>query len=195
MIEKEIFAQFMGLIAGRIGRELDGPVFAEYYRHLSSELTTEQFIGAATLVFRSWSAEYRNWPSPEQFIALIRPAASPTLSAGEAFERVLEIANRHPQLPGFAMRQGDMQALGAATLRGFLAAGGFRELTNAPLDQVPWLRKRFVDAYADACLHADAERDAAVALESADMRFQQLVSATAAQLTMPEPKRIAGGGR
>jgi hypothetical protein len=198
-IDKEIFAQYMALLTERIGRTLSPPVYAEYYRALDAELTTEQFMGAATLAFRTWPAEYRNWPSPQQLVELIRPVAAPALSAADAFEQVLEIANRHLFHERFATRRADIQAIGVAALRAFNAAGGFRDLQNAPIDQVPWLRKRFVDAYTAACEHADAERDATLALEVADERMRQLVASTAGALptvraTVPQ-KRIAGGGR
>jgi len=197
-IDKDMFSQYMGLLAERIGRALSPPVYAEYFRALESELTTKQFIGAATLAFRTWPAEYRNWPSPQQLVEMVRPVAAPSLSGPEAFEKVLAIANRHPQMPEYATRRTDIQVLGAATLRAFVAVGGFRELTNVALDQVPWIRKRFVDAYDAACENAEAEKAADLALASADERMRQLVASTADALpTMPgvPQKRIAGGAR
>lgn len=195
MIDTEAFAQYMGLLSGRIGRELEAPVFAEYYRCLSEQLSTEQFIGAVTLAFRTWPAEYRNWPSPQQLVEMIRPVAAPAISAHEAFERVLEIANRHEFHERFGHRREDISALGAAALRAFVAAGGFRDLQNAPIDQVPWLRKRFVDAYTAACENAEAEQAAQLALTAGDERFRQLVASTAVALPAVPTKRIAGGGR
>jgi hypothetical protein len=194
-IDREIFAQCMGFLGGRIGRPLEAPVLKQYYLILSAELTTQEFVAAATLEFRTWDARYRTWPSPKDLIALIRPVAAPALSAAEAFEQVLEIANRHEFHERYGQRREDIAALGAAAMRAFRAAGGFRDMTNAPIDQVVWLRKRFVEAYETACQHADAERDATMALAAADERLQQLVGATVAKLPSVESKRLSGGSR
>lgn len=184
MIDKEVFAQRMGLLTARIGRELDPPVFAEYYRELSPALTSEQFIAATALVFRTWNAEYRNWPSPQQLIESIVPVAQPTLSALEAFEAVLAAMHPHKSHPEQIIA---IQTLGAAALRAFRASGGFREFSGATEDAIPWLRKRFVEAYTAACQNADAEQAAKLALASADSRFQELVAKTSAALpAMPD---------
>ena len=53
MINREIFTQRMGLLAGRIGRELEAPVLREYYVQLSERLTTEEFAAATTLAFHA----------------------------------------------------------------------------------------------------------------------------------------------
>lgn len=198
MIEKEVFAQRMGLLAGRIGRELEAPVFREYYTQLSAMLTTQQFVAATALAFHTWSAEYRNWPSPKQLVELIAPVAQPELSAGEAYERVLSIAGRYVHDPAFATRMADIQRLGANTLRAFRAAGGFRDFSNPLESELPWLRKRFVEVYEATCAHAESEQAAQLALASADTQVAELSAATAAKLAMPNAKQgakqIAAGG-
>lgn len=185
-IDKEIFLQKMALLAGHIGRELEAPVQAEYYRALSADLTTEQFVAAMALAFRSWDAAYRNWPSPDQLIELVTPVAAPALSGAEAFERVLEIAGRHTSNPRFALRRDDIMALGAVPYRAFHAAGGLREMSQPLEAEIPWIRKRFVDAYQAACENADAERVASLALASASDAVAAIVTSTAGTLsTMP----------
>jgi hypothetical protein len=211
MINKEVFAQRMGLLAGRIGRELEGAVQAEYYRHLAAMLTTEQFVAATAIAFATWDSAYRNWPSPKQLVEMVTPIATPALSAAEAFERVLAITN-DPRIP-IGERMPKIQAMGATTVRAFRAAGGRRDFENVLEDQVVWVRKRFVDAYADACDNADAERAANLALASASEQVAALVNATAGKLSADKqirqsaneqpgtpfypdqsPKRIAAGG-
>lgn len=195
-IDKEIFLQRMALLAGRIGRELEAPVQAEYYRQLSAELTTQQFVAAMGLAFNTWNAAYRTWPSPAQLVEMIAPVANPSLSAPEAFERVLAIASRHPQSPEFATRLADIQALGANTVRAFRAAGGFRDFQNVLESDLPWLRKRFVEIFDAVCETADSERTATLALASASEQVIALINSTAAKMpSMPEPaKRVAAGG-
>lgn len=192
MIDREMFKQQFALLADRIGRELAGPTQVEYYRQLSTELTTEQFLGAMTLMLRTWTGEYRVWPSPQQIIEKIRPVAAPTLSALEVFEKVLS-AMTNTRLP-VNERRHNVQALGASAMRAFLAAGGNRDFVDVLEKDVPWLRKRFVEAYEESCQHADAEQAAYVALGDADQRLQLMARSIADQKTMPAApaKRIAG---
>ncbi len=199
MIDREVFKQEIALLADRIGRTLAGPTQVEYYRILSAELSTEQFVAAMTLAFRNVTGEFRNWPSPAELVALITPVAASILTAAEAFERVLEIA-ADPRLdrPSKSAR---IQALGASAVRAFRAAGGFRELENVLEAEVRWVRRNFVEAYASSCENAEAERAATLALASTEDRIRQLVTATAEKLSeklsTPAPKKqlAAGGGR
>lgn len=189
MIDPEIFKQQLALIADRIGRPLAGPTQVEYYRQLSAQLSTQQFVAAATLVFNTWSADYRNWPSPAQFVELITPVAKPALSAAEMFEQVLEATN-DPRISVPESRI-KVQSLGAAAVRAFNAAGGMRDFRDALEVDVPWLRKRFVEAYELACENADAERNATLALNDADQRVAAIIGSLAKDKAMPAPaKRI-----
>lgn len=193
-IEQEIFKQQMALLADRVGRVLAGPTQVEYYRQLSAELTTEQFVAATTLAFRTWTAEFRNWPSPQQLIALIAPVSRATLSALEAFERVLSVTNNSAKYPDMAARREGVQALGQAVYRAFLAAGGLREFTGVLETDVPWLRKRFVEAYEAAAENVEAEQQAQLALGDADLRVAALIADVAKVRQMPVhtgPKRIS----
>lgn len=194
MIDRMIFAHQMGILADRIGRDLKAPTLRAYYQALSQSLTTEQFVAATTLAFRSVSGEFRTWPSPAQLIELITPVSDPRLSGPDAFERVLAITN-DPRIP-VDDRLNQIRELGAAAVRAFRAAGGRREFEGVLEDDVKWLRRHFLEAYSAACDGAEAERSAQLALESASVQVQQLVAATAAKLpAMPEPaKRIAAGG-
>lgn len=191
MIDKEIFLQRMALLAGRIGRELEPPVQAEYFRQLNAELTTEQFYAATALAFKTWDAAYRNWPSPAQLVELIAPVPNPTLDAAEAFERVLAIWN-DPRISPDDRREKTL-ALGASTTRAFHAAGGRRELENILEVDVKWARQRFVEAYTASCLHAEEERQTSLALERADATVKALIEKTAEQRAMPAAQKRLGG--
>ncbi len=192
MIDHKIFLEQIALLADRIGRPLAAPTQRAYYDALSDSLTTEQFVAATTLAFRTWSAEFRNWPSPKQIIELIAPVENPALSALDAFESVCAIVSPKVEKAEQLVR---IQALGAAAVRAFRAAGGFRDFTGMLDDELPWVRKRFVDAYEAACEGATAERDAQLALNASNDRFAALVANVANQRSMPEePRRIAAGG-
>ncbi len=192
MIDQELFRQRMALIADRIGRPLAGPTQVEYYRHLSAALTTEQFVAATTLVFHAKSAEYRNWPSPREIIELITPVAEPSLTAHEMFERVLALTAGNDVSQYEAGQR--VQTLGAAAVRAFYAAGGRRDFRNVLEADVPWLRKRFVEAYEAACENADAERAATLALNDVDARVAALTTGLAVKLAAAPPKRLTEAG-
>lgn len=189
MIEKEVFAQQFALLADRIGRPLAGPTQAAYYRQLSAELTTEQFVAAMTLAFRKWNGEYRNWPCVDQILELITPVEAPTLSASEAFEAVLAVTN-DPRLAQ-AERRAKVQEMGAATMRAFLAAGGMRDFTDVLEADVTWLRKRFVEHYVDVCEHATASRQSELAIAEAEERVHTLIANVAKARAAPPERQIS----
>src|SRR4051812_7405554 len=80
MIEREVFQYWMGCIADRTNRVLSPPTYQEYFKALSGELTNDEFVEAARLVFRN--AQF--WPSPKDFIDAIRP--DPRARAAVIFE-------------------------------------------------------------------------------------------------------------
>jgi hypothetical protein len=178
VIDKDIFAHQMGVLADRIGRPLKAPTLRMYFQSLSAELTTEQFVAATTLAFNLHDGKYRDWPSPMQLVELIRPLPGPTLDAFEAFERVLALTNDpRTSLP---RRIEAIQAIGATAVRAFRAAGGMRDFVNVLETDVVWLRRRFVEAYTAATETAIAERDASLALAKADDQVVALVQSVAA---------------
>lgn len=164
MIDRLAFAKVMGGFADRIGRALAPETSDMYYDVLSSALSTDEFLAGARIVFRSHS--YNTWPAPQQFIDAGRPAVVPALDAGEAFERVLEIVNRTTRTPNWSDRLTEVLALGPVVERAFRAAGGRRDMENAPLDSVPFIRRRFVEAYEHASESEAHAADLAGALAS-----------------------------
>lgn len=188
MINQELFLQHMALIADRVGRQLAGPTQREYHRQLSAALTTEQFIAAASIAFNTWNAEFRNWPSPAQLIALVIPPTKPALSALEAFELVLSSMTNDPRVTLPEQRQ-RVEKIGDVAYRAFHAAGGIREFSGILEADVPWLRKRFVECYDAALLNADDTHRATLALADADSFVAGLISNIADQKAMPGTQR------
>jgi hypothetical protein len=183
MIDSEIFAQQMAKLADRIGRALAGPTQREYHRVLSAALTTEQFLAAMTLAFAKWPAAYRTWPSPEEIVAYVAAPSAAALSAAETFERVLELTN-DPRRSPVDVRQ-LVEQISPAAKRAFNAAGGMRDFRGVLEVDVPWLRKRFVEAYEHAAEHAQAEQSAALALRDAEPRVAALVAGLAQAKQIP----------
>lgn len=180
MIDRAQFAKVMGVFADRLGRALAPATAEEYYLALSLALTTEAFVAGARVVFRTH--QFNTWPAPSQFINAAKPEPEDTLLAAEAFEAALDIMgdSRVPLMT----RKAQVEALGPATARAFRAAGGIREFQMVLLDQVPWLRNRFVEAYEAATGH-EAQVAHAVAAgvphEALELRVGTLVNQLTAQ--------------
>lgn len=64
MLNKQVFAREMAILADRFGRSVSNPVLNSYYEALSNSLTDEEFIGAAKRIFN----ESQFWPSPSEFV-------------------------------------------------------------------------------------------------------------------------------
>lgn len=164
MIELPKFARVMGTFADRIGKPLTKDTLRLYYAVLSASLTTEQFLAGAAIVFRTHA--YNTWPAPQQFIDAVLPPAASTLSAAEAFERVLAIASRSSIPPH--ERDAAIAAFGAVVVRAYRAAGGRRRFENILDDDVTWARRDFIGAYEGAISEEARATDAAIALDAAD---------------------------
>lgn len=191
MIERTAFAKIMGVFADRIGRALAPATAEAYYDALSDQLTTDQFLAGARIVFRSH--QFNTWPAPQQFIDAAQPRPAAALAAAEAFELSLEIMgdSRVPILE----RKARVLSLGPTAARAFIAAGGIREFNLLPLDQVPWLRKRFVEAWQDAASEEARRADALRALDhgALDPRAAHLVSATTHALSVGRDRAMPTG--
>lgn len=140
MIDKKDFQYWMGCIADRTNRVLSPPTYNEYYKALSGELTNEQFVEAARLVFRN--AEF--WPAPKQFIDAIQPDAR--LVAAQVFQWIQKHGH-HNGLHAYWVAEEIEGAYGAVALSAFRAIGGgerFGNLTNADHG---YALKEFCDAY------------------------------------------------
>jgi hypothetical protein len=187
VIDRLQFAKVMGVFADRLGRALAPATAEEYYLALSLALTTEEFVAGARVVFRTH--QYNTWPAPIQFIRAANPLPENNLLAAEAFEAALEIMSdsRVPMLT----RKAQVDALGPATARAFRAAGGVRDFQLVLLDQIPWLRNRFVEAYeAAASDESKAEHalSAGVPHATLDPRVGAMVKQLAGQYSRPEAR-------
>lgn len=162
MIDRIAFAKVMGGFADKIGRALAPETSEMYFDVLTSALETEEFLAGARIVFRSHV--YNTWPAPQQFIDAAKPKAAAALSGAEAFERVLDLTNQ-PQRD-WSIRHAELLMLGPVVERAFRAVGGRRELDGILEADVPFARRRFLEAYEHAAEVNDRETDAAAALAS-----------------------------
>jgi hypothetical protein len=66
VIDRKVFAGVMGGFADRFGRALAPATADMYYDILAAELTTEEFLAGARIVFQKHT--YNAWPAPQLFI-------------------------------------------------------------------------------------------------------------------------------
>ena len=183
MIDGELFAQHLGVLADRFGRALAGPTLREYHARLSAELSTEEFVAAARLVFRDETF----WPAPRVFVEKVRPSADPALLAQAAFERVVTLVRRH----GWQFIPPAILAdLDRPTLRAVGTAGGWRAIAECDDSGWPFLRKRFEDAHRALAAERAKETAAQVALEEAEFAVQSLVAGVAGATGMPKGRLL-----
>lgn len=134
MIDKAVFANEMGLLAGTYRYDADTPVLQAYYAALSPRLTTEEFQRGV----RSTLDTERFWPSPA---VLLEKAGADVMSRGEeAFECVRRVLSAHG---GYRFVVADDVTFDAPTWAAISDCGGLGKMAEAN-------EKRFVRAYAKA---------------------------------------------
>lgn len=186
MIDSELFAQQMGILADRIGRPLAAPTLRQFHVSLSGRLTNEEFVAATTLAFE----KCRFWPSVDELVELVKPKESPEAIAEDVFQRVLDIATnvylaRMLRLEGVRFVHRSAEAA-------FKTVGAFGAFEGLATAELPFLRKRFIAAFVNHESKLVGEDRAQLALADADSRVQHLVASTAAARTLPgrSPKRL-----
>jgi hypothetical protein len=186
VIDRKVFAGVMGGFADRFGRALAPATADMYYDILAAELTTEEFLAGARIVFQKHT--YNAWPAPQLFIDAAKPKPAPKLSGAEIFERILSIDGNIYTPIGERVRA--IALLGPVAERAYRAVGGRREFENVLEDDVKWLRQRFLEVFESAASNEAAQREAAVAFAALDPAAKDLVSDLASKLVAPEPKQI-----
>lgn len=139
MIDKDIFAANMGILAGAFGRVVDSAVVLAYYRVLSPKLTTPEFEQAVRIVVERETF----WPSPAVLLNAIRPKDE----AEAALERVIDWLR---DSGGFLhISAEEFQAFPPEVKAGIKAAGGLRAIDLCSVEQLPKLERRFVEAFTE----------------------------------------------
>jgi hypothetical protein len=143
MIEREVFQYWMGCIADRTNRVLSPPTYQEYFKTLSGELTNDEFVEAARLVFRN--AEF--WPAPKQFIDAIRP--DPKLEGMRIFAELHRAGVNSPT--GRYWVAGEIEAAyGSAALVAFRAIGGAERLNAMGGSDIAFTARDYAEAFVRA---------------------------------------------
>lgn len=152
IINKEIFAEAMSVLADRFNRPLHPATQRKYFEILSLELTTEEFSTACELAFRS----VRFWPSPQELIELVKPEKNLDIEAAGMFEDVRDLG--FPHTAGMCWHREEVAALGAPALAGFVAIGAQDRLRHLSADDLSWARREFVAAYKAKATETKADK-------------------------------------
>lgn len=156
MIERTVFATWMGVFADRLNRPLAVPTLGAYYATLSARLDTEQFERGAKALFERWT--YPNWPPPAEFIAGAVTVVPVALEGAAAWQAIADVLSRYCATPEqHAQRWRDAETVaGPAGWCAFNAAGGYARWKQLLDDESKWFRRDFLAAFPAAKQYAEA---------------------------------------
>lgn len=153
MIDPAEFERGIALLASTFPQSrVDGPLSLAYYRVLSPDLSTAEFVAAVGRVM----ATERFWPSPAVILAAAGKSRAASvgesatrLEAQAAFGALRSIAEKTIHGPSW---RADRIApeLGDCALSAFRAIGGQARLRELAAADEHWARKDFITAYEDA---------------------------------------------
>lgn len=171
MIDKQRFAEGMGMLAGNFGREIDAPISRGYYAILSPKLTTDEFNAVVLRAMR----EETFWPPAARLLELAGRAQDEADAALDALRQALRVSGGPRYLPAQAWAE-----LPDATKRAVVACGGLWRINGMDGEHEARIRRKFVEAYhAPVVKQLDAPHP--------DSRIERLISETAESLTPNRP--------
>jgi hypothetical protein len=175
MIDKEVFAQGMGQLAGAFGREVDGPVSKMYHQVLSPHLTDAQFVEAVTRTVASETF----WPSPATILE--KAGVSPQQRSEGVLRMVNDALFKHG---GFKFLPTEISmAWDTATWAAIREVGGLAAITNCTEEKWPAMQRKFQRAYEAATSPKPSVTDGRTPAT------KQLVARTSRDLALPNGDR------
>lgn len=149
MISDTLFENWMTAFATRLGAPIAREVLFAHKMTLDAEMTDETFGLACQRLYRDFDGfRFKALPSPAEFVNAVQPKATPEVDALEAFDAILWSRTRTTTA----------ELRGGATIRAYRAVGGYDAFHGCTDDNLPHLRRRFVQAYTDVAeslAHAD----------------------------------------
>jgi hypothetical protein len=181
MIDKDVFAAGMGVLANNFNKTVDAALSRVWYNTLSPRMTNADFERAVKLSIERDTF----WPTAAALIAKVAPDSPETKGAAalEHVNRVLSSVGGHRFLP-----HADYQAFDAPTKAAISAVGGLAEITNCSIERSGSLVKKFTTAYAKAI-----EGPTQLPAPSIDPRVKQLTASTARSLSLLSGRDRAAG--
>lgn len=183
MIEKQTFANGMGLLAANFNKTVDPALSRIWYNVLSARLSDEDFMRAVGMSIASDTF----WPTAAQLIAKVAPP-SPEQLGHEALEHVNRVLSK---CGGYKFLSNDAfwQEFDAPTRAAISACGGLYEMSNCSVERYGAMQRKFATAYAKA-----VEGPKALPATGTDGRVKALVRGTVKKLSLvPDFKSRAAG--
>ena len=138
MISPAIFTQHFDMLCEMCNRDpksFSDATRTKYYERLNLKIASdEEFIAAFDVVFDS----LKFFPCPNDFAEALQ--GSNRLQAADEWETVVFMASRGDR---------DLSKLCLPTQRAIDLMGGIRKIEMATEDQIPWIKKEFVEHWKD----------------------------------------------
>lgn len=138
MISPEVFTEHFDILCEMCNRDpksFSTATRTKYYERLNLKIASdEEFIAAFDVVFDS----LKFFPCPNDFAEALQ--GSNNLQAVEEWESVVLMASRGER---------DLSKFCSPTQRAIHLIGGMRRIEMATEDQLPWLKKEFVEHWKD----------------------------------------------
>lgn len=149
MIDRNVFANWMGALGARIAKEAPPQLVAVYYDTLSRHLDTAQFEVALSRMVHRPSEYFTAWPSPTEIVAAAQ--LQPTFDTTAEFAKLESVLRLSvPTLPIIPQLEAHCDP---RTVRVFEALGGlarYRRLTDF---EAPGYRREFLDRLKEVVEH------------------------------------------
>lgn len=135
MIEESLFLARFEEIAAHFNYRMTEPVVKVYYKHLSQNLTTDEFMEAAERSLIEFPVR-RQLPSPKEIVELIK--GSLESKALQEWQMILQAASRN-----------DSESLTYLSNRGHIALGAIGGLNVVAYHEgsLQWIQKDFIQVY------------------------------------------------
>lgn len=176
MISDKLFRDSWALLCDRFSKQPSTPLMLAYYKTLSPQMSDEQFKAAAQRIF----VEREFFPRPADFLDGVR--VDPRAEALEQWEQV------HELMRGFPVRE----KLTEEAKRCIRMLGGEHKLRNTDLDAVQYVRRDFLELYADAADIARREAGNRIAPTAEGLRLTDEIMAAARDAKVLPLQRAVG---
>lgn len=134
MIDLEVFAEEIGILANWFNRNFEAPTLKRLHERLSTHMNTEQFREACAVVFDN----SKFFPSVTEFVQAVY-GHQDLLASQEWNECVAKAARANPY--DRSSYEIDLSPAGRMALR---ELGGLSRLTQMTDEREPWLKKEFL---------------------------------------------------
>lgn len=137
MIDLEVFAEEIGILANWFNRSFEPPTLKRLHQRLSAQMTTEQFRAACDVVFEN----NRFFPSVSEFVQAVH-GQHEALASQEWNKCIAQAARVSPY--DRSTYEIELSPAGTMALR---EVGGLTALSQLTEEREPWVKKEFLNLW------------------------------------------------